>query len=173
MQSVYSAGHINVACSCALWIPNLVCPPLLGELWTFCLHYHRWPGIAVLRCSKQWCWWWLSCWTNFPVIARNFCLCGLLPWYHHCYWGSCCFWTCKVSVTSAWLQKNTLWTYCPKYDLPEVQLVVEVLRLVEELGNVWLELWVQLCELESHVWNLKVRILFLIIIIGKVGVWHL
>ena len=34
-----------------------------------------------------------------------------------------------------------------KYDLPEVQLVVEVWRLIEELGNVWLELLVQLCEL--------------------------
>ena len=34
-----------------------------------------------------------------------------------------------------------------KYDLPEVQLVVEVWRLVEELGNVWLKFSVQLCEL--------------------------
>ena len=33
-----------------------------------------------------------------------------------------------------------------KYDLPEVQLVVEVWRLVEEFGNVWLEISVQLCE---------------------------
>ena len=57
-----------------------------------------------------------------------------------------------------------------KYDLPEVQLVVEVWRLVEELGDAWLEFLVQLCELESPVCNLKVRILFLIIIIGKVRV---
>ena len=56
-----------------------------------------------------------------------------------------------------------------KYDLPEFQLAVEVWRLVEELGDVWLEFLVQLCELESPVCNLKVRILF-IIIIGKVGV---
>ena len=57
-----------------------------------------------------------------------------------------------------------------RYDLPKVQLVVEVWLLVEELGNVWLELSVQLCEFESTVCNLKVRILFLFIIIGKVGV---
>ena len=34
-----------------------------------------------------------------------------------------------------------------KYDLPEVQLVVGVWRLVEELGDLWLELSVQLCKL--------------------------
>ena len=38
-----------------------------------------------------------------------------------------------------------------KYDLPEVKLVVEVWRLVEELGNVWLKFLVQLCELESPI----------------------
>ena len=58
-----------------------------------------------------------------------------------------------------------------KYDLPEVQLVVKVWSLVGELGDVWLEFLVQFCELESSVCNLKVRILFLIIIIiVKVGV---
>ena len=57
-----------------------------------------------------------------------------------------------------------------KYYLPEVQLVVEFWRLVEELGDVWIEFSVQLCELESPVCNLKIRILFLFIIIGKVGV---
>ena len=57
-----------------------------------------------------------------------------------------------------------------KYDLPEVQLAVEVWRLVEELGDVWIEFSVQLRELESPVCNLKVRILFLFIITGKVGV---
>ena len=57
-----------------------------------------------------------------------------------------------------------------KYDIPEVQLVVEVWCLVEELCDVWLELSVQLCELESLVCNLKVRIFLLFVIIGKVGV---
>ena len=32
-----------------------------------------------------------------------------------------------------------------KYDLPEFQPVVDVWRLVEELGDVWLEFSVQLC----------------------------
>ena len=44
------------------------------------------------------------------------------------------------------------------YDIPEVQLIVEIWRLIEELGNVWLEFLVQLCELESLVCNMKVRI---------------
>ena len=57
-----------------------------------------------------------------------------------------------------------------KYNPPEVQLVVEVWRLVEELVNVWLKFSVKLCELESPLCNLKVQIFFLIIIIGKVGV---
>ena len=57
-----------------------------------------------------------------------------------------------------------------KYDLPEVQLIVGVWRLIEELGDMWLEFSVQLSELESPVCNLKVRILFLFIIIGNVGV---
>ena len=57
-----------------------------------------------------------------------------------------------------------------KYDLPEVQLIVGIWRLIEELGDVWLKLLVQFCELESLVYNLKVRIFFLIIVIGKVGV---
>ena len=43
-----------------------------------------------------------------------------------------------------------------KYDLLEVQLVIEVWRLVEELGDVWLEFSVQLCELESPFYNMKV-----------------
>ena len=34
-----------------------------------------------------------------------------------------------------------------EYDLPEVQLVVEFCRLVEDIGHVWLEFSVQLCEL--------------------------
>ena len=57
-----------------------------------------------------------------------------------------------------------------KYDLPEFQLVVEIWRLIEELGDVWLEFSVQLCELESPVLNLKVRIFFRIVVIVKVGV---
>ena len=38
-----------------------------------------------------------------------------------------------------------------EYDLPEVQLIVEILRLVEELCDVWLKFSVQLFELESPV----------------------
>ena len=55
-----------------------------------------------------------------------------------------------------------------EYDIPEVHIIVEILRLVEELCDVWLEFLVQLCELESPICNMKVRIFFLIIIIGKV-----
>ena len=55
-----------------------------------------------------------------------------------------------------------------EYDLPEVQLIVEILLLVEELCNVSLELSVQCCELESIVCNLKVPMFFLIIVIRKV-----
>ena len=56
------------------------------------------------------------------------------------------------------------------YDLPEVQLIVEIWRLVEDFGDVWLKCLVQLCELESPVCNLKVQIFFLIIVVGKFGV---
>ena len=52
-----------------------------------------------------------------------------------------------------------------EYYLPEVQLIVEILRLIEELCDVWLEFSVQLCELESPVYNLEVRIFILIVII--------
>ena len=45
-----------------------------------------------------------------------------------------------------------------KYDLLEVQIFVEVWRLVEELSNVWLKFSVLLCELESPVCNMNVRI---------------
>ena len=38
-----------------------------------------------------------------------------------------------------------------EYDLPEVQLIVEILRLIEKLCNVWLEFSVQQCELEYPV----------------------
>ena len=57
-----------------------------------------------------------------------------------------------------------------KYDLREVHLVVEVWRLVEDLGDVWLKLSVQWCELEPPLCNLKVLILFLIITIENIGV---
>ena len=56
-----------------------------------------------------------------------------------------------------------------KYDLPEVQIIFEILRLIEELYYVWLELSVQWCELISPICNLKVRIFFLIVVIRKVG----
>ena len=57
-----------------------------------------------------------------------------------------------------------------KYDLPEVQIIVEIWRLIEDIGDVWLKFSVQFCELESLVCNLKVRIFILIIVIAKVGV---
>ena len=57
-----------------------------------------------------------------------------------------------------------------KYDFPEVQLIVEIWRLIEELSDVWLKFSVQMYELESPVCNLKVRIFFPIVIIRKVGV---
>ena len=41
-----------------------------------------------------------------------------------------------------------------KYDLPEVHIIVEILRLIEELCYAWLELLVQWRELESLVCNL-------------------
>ena len=36
------------------------------------------------------------------------------------------------------------------YDLHEFHLIVEIMRLIEELCDVWLEFSVQLCELETH-----------------------
>ena len=56
------------------------------------------------------------------------------------------------------------------YDLPEVQLIVEILRLVKDLCDVWLGFSVQLCELEPLLCNLKVLIFFLIVVIIKVRV---
>ena len=43
-----------------------------------------------------------------------------------------------------------------EYDLPEFQLIVEILCLIEDLCNVWLELSVQVCELESSICNIEV-----------------
>ena len=40
-------------------------------------------------------------------------------------------------------KKNQFWTDCSKYDIPEVQLIVEILRLIEELCDVWLKFLVQ------------------------------
>ena len=57
-----------------------------------------------------------------------------------------------------------------KYDILEVQLIFEIWRLIDELGDVWLEFSVQLFELESPVCNLKVRIFFLVVVIRKVRV---
>ena len=84
---------------------------------------------------------------NAFVIARHFCLVGH---YHgttidiesHSAAGilSLCY-QCLVAE-----QIHCGLTF-QKYYLPEVQLVVEVWRLVEDLGNVWLEFSVQLCEL--------------------------
>ena len=63
----------------------------------------------------------------------------------------------NVSVASARLQqKNHRGLDIQNYDLPEVQLIVEIWSLIEELDNVWLGLSVQLCGLESPVCNLKV-----------------
>ena len=53
----------------------------------------------------------------------------------------------------------------------EVHIVIKVRRLIKDLGDLWIKLSVQLCELKPPVCNLKVRILFLvIIIIEKFGV---
>ena len=80
---------------------------------------------------------------NFFVIARHFCLVGH---YHgttialesHAAAG-------LVSICDQCLVAEKI--HCgltvQKYDLPEFQLVVEVWRLVEELGDVWLEVLVQ------------------------------
>ena len=57
-----------------------------------------------------------------------------------------------------------------KYDLPEVHLIIEILSLIEKLCDVWLEFSIQRCELESPVYNLKVLIFFLVIVIRKVRV---
>ena len=57
-----------------------------------------------------------------------------------------------------------------KYDLPEVHLIIEILSLIEKLCDVWLEFSIQRRELESPVYNLKVLIFFLVIVIIKVRV---
>ena len=56
------------------------------------------------------------------------------------------------------------------YDLPEVHLIVEILRLIEELCDVRFKFSVQFCELESNVCNMNVRIFFLIVVIINFGV---
>ena len=88
---------------------------------------------------------------NIFVIAQHFCLVGH---YHgttialesHAASG-------LVSLCDQCLVAEQI--HCgltvKKYDLPEVQLVVEVWRLVEDLGDVWLKLLVQMCELGSPV----------------------
>ena len=79
---------------------------------------------------------------NVFVVARHFCLVGH---YHgttialesHAAAG-------LVSLCDQCLiaEQIHFGVTVQKYDLPEVQLVVEVWRLVEELGGVWLELLV-------------------------------
>ena len=51
-----------------------------------------------------------------------------------------------------------------KYDLPEVYLIFDILRLIEELLYAWLKVLVQLCGLESPVCNLEVLIFFPVIV---------
>ena len=87
---------------------------------------------------------------NVFVIARHFCLV--------CHYGTTIALESYVDAGLVGLCDQCLVAeqiHCgltvQKYDLPEFQLVVEVWRLVEELGDVWLEFLVQLCELESPV----------------------
>ena len=101
----------------------------------------------------------------FFLVTRHFFLVGT-------YYG---FTVSLKSHTAAGLER--LYDQCPvakkihceltvqKYDLPEVQHIVELLRQIEELCDVWLEFLVQFCELESPVCNLEVRIFFLVVII--------
>ena len=84
---------------------------------------------------------------NVFVIARNFCLVG----HYH---GTAIALESHndagiVRICDQCLVAEQI--YCgltvQNYDFPEVQLIVEICRLIEELGDVWPELSVQWCDL--------------------------